>query len=161
MNLRDDLKYLAEGIPQLEAYLRSGELYYPLGGGLPQLTLGGILLSQARTGAQAARFEPLLERVRAKWEAAWEAKAERERRARGALWMNYLAEYREDPKAAVLSYAYHVRYRAMIGLLGEAAHESDRFLRSVFAEGGFIWEAECAQRFPRAAFWFLFGRIKE
>lgn len=156
-----DLAYLESGVRELERYLHSDELYYPIGHRLPQLTLGSILLWLRRGGPPTAKFEMQVMAIRSKWPAAWEAKAERELRSRSELWMNYLSDYREDPKSESRLYGQNVRYRAMINLLGQANHASDTFLRSVFKPGAFIWEPESEPNFPREDFWFLFGSIKE
>ena len=145
----------------MENYLLSKELYYPIGANLPQLTLGGILLSLARMGTQAAKFETQVETIRSKWRSAWDAKSSREARARSELWINYLSEYRSDPKSEARLYPQNVRYRAMLTLLGKIEDDSDAFVKSVFKEGGFVWEAECAPNFPRETFWYLYGTLKE
>jgi hypothetical protein len=144
----------------LENYLLSQELYYPIGSHLPPLTLGGILLALARMGARAEQFRAPAEALRSKRRSAWEAKATREVKARSELWLNYLAEYRDDPKTGARLYSQNVRYRAMLTLLGQPADDADGFVKSVFKEGDFVWEEECAPNFPREAFWFLFGTLK-
>ncbi len=67
MSTQKESQYLSAGVPELENYLLSKELYYPLSLYLPQLTLGGILLSLARMGKQAAQFEEQVEAVHSKW----------------------------------------------------------------------------------------------
>jgi hypothetical protein len=161
MSTQKDSRYLSAGVPQLENYLLSKELYYPLTMELPQLTLGGVLLSAARLGRQASKFEEQIERVHLKWQAAWDAKTNREIKARSELWANYLAEYREDPKSEAHLYSQNVRYRTMLRLLGKIDDDTDEFLRSVIKEGRFIWEEECAPNFPYESFWFLYGNLKE
>jgi hypothetical protein len=161
MPIQKDSQYLSAGVPELENYLLSKVLYYPLSLNLPQLTLGGILLSLARMGAQAAQFEMQVEAIHSKWRAAWDVKSSREIGARSELWINYLAEYREDPKAGARLYSQNVRYRAMLSLLGKVEHDSDAFVKSVFKEGKFVWEEECAPNFPRKTFWYLYGTLKE
>lgn len=161
MSTKKDSQYLSAGVPELENYLLSKELYYPLSLSLPQLTLGGILLSLARMGKQAIQFEEQVEAVHSKWQAAWDVKSSREVRARSELWINYLAEYRADPKMGVRLYSQNVRYRAMLGLLGKTEDDSDAFVKSVFREGKFVWEEECAPNFSRETFWYLFGTLKE
>jgi hypothetical protein len=156
-----NLDYLEAGIPELENYLLSNELYYPLGSSLPQLTLGGMLLSLTRMGLRAESLRARVESTRGRWRSAWEIKSAREIQARGRLWMDYLAEYRDDPKSGARLYPQNVRYRAMITLLGQEQHESDAFLKSVFTEGNFVWEENSAQNFPRETFWYLFGKLKE
>ena len=161
MPTQKDNLYLSAGVPQLENYLLSKELYYPLSLELPQLTLGGILLSLARMGAQAAKFETQVGAIHSKWRAAWDVKSGREVKARSELWVNYLAEYREDPKSGAHLYSQNVRYRVMLSLLGKMDHDSDAFLKSVFKEGKFVWEEECAPNFSRETFWYLYGTLKE
>ncbi len=161
MSTEKDLQYLTAGVPQLQDYLLSEQLYYPLSLNLPQLTLGGVLLSLQRMGTQASKFEAQVEAVRSKWRSAWDAKSSREVRARSELWMNYLSEYRGDPKAGVRLYPQNVRYRAMMSLLGKVEDDSDVFLKGVFREGKFVWEAECAPNFLRETFWYLYGTLKE
>ena len=160
MPTQKDSQYLSAGVPELENYLLSKELYYPIGSYLPQLTLGGILLSLARMGTQAAQFEAQVEKVRSKWRAAWDAKSSCEVKARTELWINYLAEYREDPKAGARLYPQNVRYRAMLSLLGKIEEDSDVFVKSVFKEDKFVWEEECAPNFPRKTFWYLYGSLR-
>jgi len=161
MPTQKDQLYLSEGVPQLENYLLSKELYYPLSWELPQLTLGGILLTLARLGVQAAKFEAQVGTIRSQWRSAWEAKSSREVRARSELWVNYLAEYREDPRSGARLYSQNVRYRAMMSLLGKIEDDSDVFVRSVFKEGKFVWEEECVPNFSQETFWYLYGTLKE
>ena len=160
MYTQKDNQYLSAGVPELENYLLSKELYYPIGLNLPQLTLGGVLLSLARMGTQAAQFEAQVEAIRSKWQAAWDVKSSREVRARSELWVNYLAEYREDPKSGARLYSPNVRYRAMLSLLGKVEEDSDTFVKSVFKEGKFVWEEECAPNFPPKTFWYLYGTLR-
>ena len=161
MPTQKDSQYLSAGVPELENYLLSRELYYPLSLNLPQLTLGGILLSLARMGTQAAKFEAQVEAIHSKWRVAWDGKSSREIGARSDLWVNYLAEYREDPKAGARLYPQNVRYRVMLSLLGKVEVDSDAFVKSIFREGKFVWEEACAPNFPRDIFWYLYGTLKE
>jgi hypothetical protein len=161
MPTQKDKLYLEAGVPQLQNYLLSHELYYPLSFELPQLTLGGVLLAVQRMGAQAGDLAAQVEFIRSRWQSAWEAKASREIGARSALWLNFLSDYRHDLKAGVRLYPQNVRYRAMLTLLGNVEDESDVLLKGIFKEGGFVWEAECAPNFPRETFWYLFGTLKE
>jgi hypothetical protein len=161
MSTEKDQQYLTAGVPQLQDYLLSGQLYYPLSMSLPQLTLGGILLALRRMGNRAAKFEAQVEVIRSKWGAAWDAKSSREVRARSELWANYLSEYRDDPRAGVRLYPQNVRYRAMMSLLGKIEDDTDVFLKGVFREGKFVWEEDCAPNFERETFWYLYGTLKE
>jgi hypothetical protein len=161
MSIQNDIEYLEAGVPELENYLLSNELYYPIGARLPQLTLGGILLSLTRAGLKAESFRARVESVRSKWLSAWEKKSIREIKARHKLWADYLAEYRDDPRSGARLYSQNVRYRVMLSLLGQTAHETDPLVKSVFREGNFIWDENCAQNFSRETFWYLYGTLKE
>lgn len=158
--MQKDIQYLSTGVPELENYLLSKELYYPIGMSLPQLTLGGILLSLAKTGSDGMKFQSQVETVRARWQTAWETKSRQEVHARSELWENFLNDYREDPRSGKSLYSQNVRYRAMLTLLGQPIHEMDEFLKSVFIEGKFVWEANCEANFDIKSFWFLFGNLK-
>jgi len=160
--LDQDLQYLDAGLRELQDYLLSKELYWTLSdsSSLPRLTLGGLLLARQRLGSRANSQAAQIEAIRSKWRTAWDAKASHEVRARGDLWKNYLQDYRESPESNIGEYPQQVRNRAMLALLGEKSDPFDEFVKSVFVSGDFIWEKECADKFPRDAFWFLFGKLK-
>jgi hypothetical protein len=181
-----DLRFLRASVEQLEAYLLSKELYWPLGIGAPagepsypQLTLGWLLLAQRRASvtalpgvqeAELERWRVQLEATRVRWRIAWEQKARWELRARLNLWRNFIEEYRAAPEANYDRYAYEVGRRVMAGLLakevGEIPHADeemlaglDKILRASLVTGEFIWEAGLQDGFPREEFWFLYGRL--
>lgn len=160
--LDQDFQYLDAGLSELQDYLLSKVLYWPLSasGSLPFLTLGGLLLARQRLGSRADSQTAQIEALRSKWRSAWDAKASHEVRARSDLWRNYLQDYRESPESHVGEYAQQVRNRAMLALLGEESDPSDEFVKSRFVSDDFVWESECAQNFPRDAFWFLYGKLK-
>jgi hypothetical protein len=61
--LKKDRAYLEAGIPELEDYLLSDELYWPIsarGHNLPRLTIGGLLLANDRLEARGERIEALM-----------------------------------------------------------------------------------------------------
>ena len=174
--IENDKAYLEAGIPELGDYLLSKELYWPIsarGYALPRLTIGGILLAQARLDVRGERIESLVTRldgVRTKWRVAWETKADREVGARMRLWSNYLADYRHNPENHADAYPHEVRYRVMLHLLlaelpeppaeGEALSQLDDMLRAKQITDDFIWEAELQAGFPRAVYWYLYGKLK-
>ncbi|MCJ7433759.1 MAG: hypothetical protein MUO77_09765 [Anaerolineales bacterium] len=160
--LDQDLQYLDTGLSDLQDYLLSKELYWPLSASasLPRLTLGGLLLARQRLGPRADSQAAQIEAIRSKWRTAWDAKASREVRARSDLWTNYLQDYRESPESHVSEYAQQVRNRAMLALLGEESNLFDESIKGMFVSGDFIWESECAEFFSRDTFWFLYGKLK-
>jgi len=171
-----DKAYLEAGIPELGDYLLSKELYWPIsthGYDLPRLTIGGILLAQARLDAHGERIESLvaqLDGVRSRWRVAWETKAGREVGARMRLWSNYLADYRQNPEQHADAYPHEVRYRVMLHLLlaelpapppeQEALSQLDGLLRINLEASDFIWEPDLDAGFAREVYWFLYGRLR-
>lgn len=171
-----DKSYLEAGIPVLGDYLLSKELFWPIsarGYSLPRLTIGGILLAQARL---EARREPVpslsnqLDGIRSKWRVAWDTKAIREFQSRMRLWSNFLADYRNDPENHGDTYQYEVRTRVMLGLLldeipqeeigVESFNQLDETLRALLISSDFIWNADLESGFPREQFWYLYGRLR-
>jgi hypothetical protein len=181
-----DLRYMQAAVNQLEDYLLSEVLFWPIGvrpptgtPSYPKLTLGGLLLARARAKAMLnsapdiQKFEQLdtdMNRARTKWIVNWAKKAVREFQARLTLWGNYIEDYRMDPDSQYDRYAYEVSRRVQLELLG---HESssiptsafdllknlDFFLQTNFVTGQFIWENNLKSGFPADPFWYLYGRL--
>lgn len=165
-----DIQFLTESLPQLQDYLLSNELYWPLGNSLPRLTLGSVLLALVRLEVtrpgEAQRFREALEPTRMRWRAAWEKKAVREMANRLQLWSQYLSDYRYAPESAGL-YPTEVRGRAILQLLLSevpntpeiaALAELDASLKANLVPGDFLWEASLQAAFPMPDFWFLYGK---
>lgn len=175
-SLEKDRAYLEAGVPELERYLLSDELYWPIsarGYNLPRLTIGGVLLTKQQLEARGERIESLmaqLDGVRSKWRVAWETKASREFGARMRLWSNYLTDYRQNPEGHADAYPHEVRYRVMLQLLMAEIHVQpseqdtvsrlDGLLRANLTTGEFIWESDLQDGFPREVYWFLYGKLR-
>jgi hypothetical protein len=182
-----DLEYLRAIVEGLEDYLLSKELYWSLGVAAPRgepafppLTLGGLLLAQARLHArdlapgqrdQLVLLEERVDGIRSRWRVAWGRKAAHDFRARLNLWRDFLEEYRQNTQGNVDRYAYEVGRRVMLHLLAPEAESIppteaellaglDRLLRAVFVPGDFVWEAELAGGFPLEVYWYLYGQLK-
>jgi hypothetical protein len=171
-----DKAYLEAGISELEHYLLSDELYWPIttrGFNLPRLTIGGVLLAKARLEARGERIESLVAQlgaVRSKWRVAWEAKAGRGVQARMRLWSNYLSDYRHNPEGHADAYPHEVCYRVMLHLLltelptpspkQSELTQLDSLLRMNLISSDFIWEADLQVGFPREVYWYLYGKLK-
>jgi hypothetical protein len=171
-----DIAYLEAGIPELEDYLLSDELFWPItarGYDLPRLTIGGVLLAMARLEARGVGIDSLvmqLDVVRSKWRVAWETKAGRGMQGRMRLWGNYLADYRQNPEGYADAYPHEVRYRVMLHLLLDELPASlpeqkelsqlDSLIRVNLISGDFIWEADLQPGFPREVYWYLYGKLK-
>lgn len=182
-----DLRYLQSGLLDLQGYLLSKELYWPIGASspageapYPRMTLGNLLLSEARLNAQSlspnqkeefARLQERLESSRSEWRVAWSQKAQREFSARLSLWRDFIEEYRRKPQANVDRYSYEVTRRVLLDLLQPVAESIppeeqellgglDQVLRAVLVRGEFVWDDELRQGFPENQYWYLYGTPK-
>jgi hypothetical protein len=181
-----DLRYLQAGVEDLEDYLLSSEIFWPMDirppagePGYPQLTLSGLLLSRQRLTAyrmnpkQDAQYQKTtaeMDATRTRWKVAWEKKASHGFSVRIKMWRDYIEEYRQSPQDNADRYAYEVRLRTMLNLLRpEVGTQSsaevellsilDNFLDTVLITGSFIWEPELQAGFPEKPYWFLYGRL--
>jgi hypothetical protein len=163
----------------LQDYLLSPELYWPApdtGEGMPRLSIGNILLSEARVraavlfgmsiGAGTQELE-LFDGVRARWRSTWAAKAGRELHNRISLWSNYLDDLAGDRGSNSQEYGYQVRLRVIITLLSQELLAPDKpsqeqmvmldhRLQALTHSAAFVWDRELEAGFPRELFWFLY-----
>ncbi len=183
-----DLRYLRSGLDQLEAYLLSKDLYWPMNTAAPageppyaQLTPGGLLLARQRlqatvtTEAEQEEARQLIERFDAivtQWRVAWGKKCATDFHARLRTWGDFLNEYRERPAANFDRYGYEVSRRVQLHLLRpqsvdlpDAELENlaglDKLLKAVFIRGPFIWADSLLPAFPEGIFWFLYGYLSK
>lgn len=180
MNAQTEMDFVRDSLPELEPYLLSQEIFWPLGGSQPRLTLGGLRLSMRRLRARAAspadqttlsRLAAQVDVVHTRWRTAWEQKAARELRTRQTLWQNYLGDYRLNPENYADAYRHEVRLRVIMDLLladlPAPAPETqallqtlDEQLRASFIPGEFIWENDLEPEFPQPSHWYLYGTLK-
>lgn len=182
-----DLRYLKAGVEELESYLLSDHMYWPLDAKtrpeepvFPNLTLGNLLLAEARLKARQASPEQqaqldevlrTLDQLRAHWRVAWSKKAEQSIQNRLKMWVDFIDEYSRAPEANADRYAYEVQRRVMLDLLlaDENAPEGvvellgklDALVKTFLVPGDFIWEAELQDGFPRNKYWYLYGKLPE
>lgn len=182
-----DLRYLEASLPELQAYLLSGELYWPLEvlpppgePAYPRLTLGNLLLSAQRlhglrldsaAATRRLRLETHLETEQSRWRTAWSQKAAREFSSRLRQWGSYLEEYRRQTENQAAYFPYEVRLRLLLALLADSSdfipaaelellEGLDALLRAALLPGEFVWEAELAPSFPPEPYWYLYGSLK-
>lgn len=182
-----DLVYLRGGLADLEAYLLSDELYWPIGvkpprgdPPYPRLTLGGILFSRQNLvnrgldAAQSQEYSELtakLNEMRLHWQTAWQAKARRSFSSRLVQWSNFMDDYRKQPENNTDRYAYEVRGRVMLQLLEpesqaiptaelDLVNGLDRVLQASFRPGSFVWDSGLSPCYPQSQFWYLYGRLR-
>jgi hypothetical protein len=136
-----DLRYLKAGVEELEQYLLSSQLYWPVHVVTPtgetpylRLTPGELLLAREKLRAHSLspgdndevtspvqakidRLEGDFEVIRSKWRGNWGKKAAQDFSSRLALWRNFLGDYRKVPDDQAPFYAYEVRTRVILQLL--------------------------------------------
>lgn len=136
-----DLRYLKAGVEELEQYLLSSQLYWPVhvitptgGTPYPRLTPGELLLAREKlrayslsaeyknevaspVRAEIDRLERDFETIRLKWRINWGKKSAQDFSARLFLWRNFLGEYRKVPDDQAPFFAYEVRSRVIMQLL--------------------------------------------
>jgi len=167
-----DLQFLTEALPELQAYLLSNELFWPLSDFLPRLTIGSVLLALARCEithpVEAQKLWTQVEAVRTRWQVAWENKAARETASRLRLWLQFLSNCVNTPEKHADAYSTEVRGRVILEMLlrdrPDAPEKSslantDALLRSRLRSGEFIWDVELQVAFPESDFWFLYGSL--
>ena len=182
--LAKDWAFIRAAVDSVQDYLLSSELYWPLfvqpkekvTGNLLQLTLGNLLLTQARlngfpwTGDQLAQLTQTNEKIfqmREKWKSAWRKKAVREFPARFKLWQDYLDDLCDQPRMHAANYPFQVRWRTVLHFLEievtglevdetGRVQEADQRLKNVSQPANFVWEAEIASGFPKQEFWYLY-----
>jgi len=179
-----DFRYLKAGIHEVEPYLLSKNLFWPLSSPppagepqYPRLTLGGLLLSDARMRARYLHpsqthdlesLESMLDHWRMTWRTSWERKAQREFKSRLRQWDLYLNELVYKPEVHIPYYDNEVRIRVLIELLLPEINliedeftnkllNLDGFLKSNLVPGEFIWEDELKSGFDNNVYWYLWG----
>ena len=183
-----DLEYLQIGVEEIEDYLLSEELFWPVSGrpssGRPfflKMTIGNLLLSEHNLATllsqrllssseehQFLGMQRQFEVVRSKWQVAWSGKASREYQSRFNQWMRTLEELRGDRYQNAPYYPNEVRVRVLLDLLADHIPAESRMdlapfdatLRRVFKTGDFIWEEALTPGFPQERYWYLYGEIR-
>ncbi|HEY43064.1 MAG TPA: hypothetical protein G4O11_03680 [Anaerolineae bacterium] len=181
-----NLKMASFMLEEIEDYLLSSEVFWPLskrmpvGPPLPRLTLGGLILTLDELNAQEKDLSPSqaselyklrlqMEKVRTKWTVGLERKATQEVRSRLNLWRAYLVDIEERVETPE-NYIYEVRYRVMFERLASLAIQQpeikpqveemrslDLRLRKIFVPGAFVWDPRLEDIYPRDTFWYLYG----
>lgn len=179
-----DLHYLKQAVPELQPYLLSKELYWPVSGqhepGLQRLTVGNVLLAEARLKANphpelvtgwGYLFEQITE-VRREWFTHWQHKVLHEFPSRLSIWRDHVKELHTSESAFRQHYPTQIRQRVILHLLldeigghdlmeKEILRGLDGSLRLATEAGPFAWEAELAGGFPQDVYWFLYLKFRD
>ncbi len=183
--LQRDLVVLEAMVAEMPDYLRSEVLFWPMvPSGLPKLTLGGYLMRQHRLvglvdlldGAERERLDTAVltfnittnEKI-----VRVEERAHKELEARVRQWGEALKDF--EGESSLSYYRTAIDARLMIALLVQKLQTSpfqlnprilpqvkllDVNLSGKWQSGAFIWPDEWQAAYPRAEFWWLYGRPK-
>ncbi len=141
-----ELEYLHHALDELERYLLSDELFWPVlarptsGGSFLKLTIGNLLLSlkeleTLQAGGKLSREEEIelrriqrvIETTQRRWRVAWEDKASREFKSRFRQWGHVLGDLKKDFEKQAPYYHTEVRLRVLLALLAEYAPATDGY----------------------------------
>lgn len=183
---------LAEAMGEdLEPYLQSPELHWPLTARLPapvhpapRLSLGTLQLTLDELEALGPSLNPAQEARRLKLDSRLEAarglhgsalqrKAQAEQGSRLRLWRAYLGDLTEGG-GSPQDYAGEVRNRliaarlaawaaspAQASAMGEASAAHDRQLKALFQPGEFVLDDRLRLVYPSEEFWYLYGGVNK
>lgn len=183
-----DLRILQAMVDQIEPYLIADDLFWPLtgqvAGGMPRLTVGGLLLRQHRlqvfrptlTPDQQAHLDDALATILAQesaWRLHYHQKIQRDWDMRWHLLDEFLHDCDEANAGDCFdNWPSQARQRTILHLLTEEADaqgiltdEQARTLHSLDANlrryllpddsGQFLWSESLARAYPRDPFWWL------
>lgn len=183
--LREDLRILEAMADEMDEYLRSQVLFWPLSRtNLPRLTIGGYLMRQHRLleldslldESERARRDRAIEtfnKALVEKVVRFEERAHKEVHARLRQWGEYLKELHDQNLRVVDFYGAHVQTRAMIEALISRLRippyeldsrvltqleTYDRVLRNYWQKGDFIWPDEWQPAYPKSYYWWLYGQ---
>ena len=183
MGLEKDRAFIIAAVPDLQEYILSSQLYWPVNlkiPGQPQeaasLTLGNLLLALKRLVIDTNPppiYDPFLELeksiypLRERWLSNWKAKAEKEFEERLRQWERYVINPYKNSGQYWQEYPFEVRRRVILQLLGVEMGEIpptsvreldhlDKLLRPLCKPGPYIWETSTEKNFPRDDYWYLY-----
>lgn len=169
-----DQKYVKAAIEQIQLYLSSQNVFWPMGSMPFPLTIGNLLFSLRRLSVSgsseqlAAEVTSQLEETRKANRALFQQKEKVELKARLREWTANQEEWSEAGLTASVL-ATEVRNRTIITLLINDLDQdsvtdslqldsTDQNFKSITELGNFIWDEELARVFPADEFWFLWRK---
>lgn len=185
--LAEDLAVLQEMAGQMEEYLKSETLFWPMQySNMPQLTLGGYWLRQHRltalhtllTGEQQVQLSAAIktfETAVSDWVVRTEQRAHAELETRIRLWGEYLRDVFGRKSIEIATYSARVEVRAIIAVLVnqlqqppytlkpsllEFILQEDKGLQARWQNGPFVWPEAWQPAYPQPEYWWLYGHPK-
>lgn len=185
-DLERDIRILSAMASSLTPYLYEQDMYGSLGGDMPKLTLGGLLMrlyrlshleallnTRQQNAVQDARKN--FEAECSKWAVHYKNKLQHELKSRAEALILFFDECGEDLPGCAASYPSQAEKRIMIEHLRvEAARHNvladeldnlvkhaDQKLRRLVHAGPFITDGRLETVYPRDQFWWMYGYIAE
>ncbi len=182
-----DLRIVAAMAAQVERYLVEEPLYWPVAGrvrgGMPHLTVGGLLLRLHRLDALRSRLDPAgldvldaalaaLQNARQGWPTHYDRKIAQEWTARVGLLRDFLRDCEHAARDCLDDWPNRAEQRTILHHLAAEAQARrtltdaqradlaaiDRDLRRFLlsgSEGAFLWSADLSAVYPRDPYWWL------
>lgn len=182
-SIERDLKEAQVMIEALVPYVYQDELYTLLGGNMPSLTLGAVLMRLRRlrmlhnrmTSAQAEQFQQIEakhEAVREEWRTHYHKKLLREAESRLNNLSAYFKECEDDPATCANAYMPEALRRTIIQEIldelpaseaepsdvQEKSRKSDARMRRYVQPSSFIWDAMLKPVYDEKTYWWLYNR---
>ncbi|MEM7331674.1 MAG: hypothetical protein AAF490_06260 [Chloroflexota bacterium] len=180
--LEKDLRQMADMAGEIEDYIKSDVLFWPMGSG-PRLTFGGYLMRQHRILALAdsldAAGQALLNTAVSQFNNALhekvvrlETKVHTELNARLRQWEAFLGDLKNETIVSRGFFANGVEPRIMIemlvrkmqtppyrleGRIISSLEAHDRRLRRRWSKGEFVLDPVWEEAYPDDEFWYLHG----
>lgn len=182
-SIERDLKEAQVMVDNLVPYVYEDELYMQLGGSMPSLTLGAVLMRLRRlhelrgkmTGAQAEQLQRLQakhEAVRTEWQMNYNKKLLREADSRLNNLSAYFKDCEDDPRLCANAYLPEALRRTIIqeildelpgaevqqvGLTSKY-QKVDARLRRYVRPSEFVWDTALRAVYPDKSYWWLYNR---
>ena len=182
-SLDNDLRAVAAMAAGLVPYIYEDELYGPMPGSLPRLTVGGLLmrlqrlhaLDQSLTDEQrqiVLTAQAQTDKARTDWAVAFEGKVTRELLARLRA-LGQLITDCADVRVCSESYPSEIEKRVMVAQLQTEAQSANVFspeaekqianvdsrLKQFTKPGDFLWDARLEVAYPKASYWYLYVSV--
>jgi hypothetical protein len=182
-SIERDLKEAQVMVEALVPYVYQDELYTLLGGNMPSLTLGAVLMRLHRlrvlhnrmTSAQAEQFQNIEAKhqaVRDEWQTHYNKKLAREADSRLNNLSAYFKECEDDPATCANAYMPEALRRTIIqevmselpaseaeqSGLRDKCHKSDARMRRYVQPSSFVWDAMLKPVYDEKTYWWLYNR---
>jgi hypothetical protein len=177
----EDLTLVITAATELDSYLDSTQLNWPLTRSAGILTPGNLLLSMKRTASVKTNLSDpefqdaknTIEIIQKQRRSAWEKKIADEIPYRVRLWQNCIEDYLED-QIVDASIRTQIRSRVIIDLLIDEARtvdprtigkieNLDEAFKQIIQPGAFLWDESLVDIFPQSKYWYLYlkpGEVK-